>query len=71
LAGIDSAIAPVSVAASGEGFAFGRERCRRGFDVLLFAGAIVVDELEFCAETISPVLVNAAKIPITTASTKG
>src|SRR5215813_7452504 len=69
LAGIVAAIAPVSVAASAEVLAFGFERCFGfGFDAL---GAMVIDELEFCADTISPALVNAAKTPITTTRTKG
>jgi hypothetical protein len=67
-AGVVSAIAPVSVASAAGFFGFGL--WRRGFDELVFAGAIVVDELEFCAETINPALVNAANTPITTTRTK-
>jgi hypothetical protein len=69
-AGVVSAIAAVSVA-SAAGFGFGFDLWRRGFDELVFAGAMVVDELEFCAETINPALVNAANTPITTTRTKG
>jgi len=66
-AGVVSVGAAVSVA-SAAGFGFGL--WRRGFDELVFAGAIVVDELEFCAETMSPVLINAPKTAIITAITK-
>src|SRR5690242_7352235 len=69
-AGFDSAVALASVA-SAAGCGFGFDLWRRGFEVLAFAGAIVVDELEFCAETINPALVNAANTPITTTRTKG
>jgi len=68
-AGVVSAIVPVSVA-SASGFGFGFDLWRRGFDELVFAGAIVVDEFEFCADTINPAL-SAANTPITTTRTKG
>jgi hypothetical protein len=71
-AGVVAAIVPVSVAsAAGLGFGFGFDLWRAGFDELVFAGAIVVDEFEFCADTINPALVNATNTPITTTRTKG
>src|SRR5437660_2044763 len=58
--GVAAAIAPVSAAASGEGFGRGRRwRGLRGFAMLLFEGAIVVEEFEFCAETTRPVAATA------------
>jgi hypothetical protein len=66
-----SAGALVSVMAAVDVFGFGFEWRRPGFVLLVFAGAIVVDELEFCAETISPMLANAATAAITTTRTKG
>jgi ABC-type spermidine/putrescine transport system permease subunit II len=68
VAGVVSAVAVVSVA-SAAGFGF--DLWRRGFGELVFAGAMVVEELEFCAETINPALVKAANTPITTTRTKG
>jgi hypothetical protein len=56
------------VSAAGLGFGRGLWRC--GFDVLALAGAIVVDEFEFCAETTNPVLAKAPKMATATARTK-
>src|SRR5262245_38165992 len=69
LAGMVSAMAPVSVAASAEGLAFGFERCF-GFGFAVLGSMLVVDELEFCADTINPLLASAPTMAIATARMK-
>ena len=67
-----SAIAGVSagVSADADGFGFGR-RGRRGFDVFVFEFVIVVDELEFCADTTNPEFTSAAKTATATVRRNG
>jgi hypothetical protein len=67
-----SAVAGVSagVSAEADGFGLGR-RGRRGFDVLVFELVMVVEELEFCADTTSPTLISAPKIATMTIERKG